>query len=104
MSTTLQAFEVSYQGSFLDLYFYSAESLNCQRGAHMLTVSLIQVGIAKMEKPLVRMGAPPCCDKTNVKRGLGLLRKMLRYLLMSPTTELETEHWFPRRKQILICS
>ncbi|QHO23034.1 hypothetical protein HN51_046831 [Arachis hypogaea] len=31
MSSTLRALEVSYQGSFLDLYFYSAESLNCQR-------------------------------------------------------------------------
>ncbi|XLR35523.1 hypothetical protein S83_063423, partial [Arachis hypogaea] len=48
------------------------------------------------------MGAPPCCDKTNVKRGLGLLRKMLRYLLMSPTTELETEHCY--RKQVTFLS
>ncbi|RYR67831.1 hypothetical protein Ahy_A03g014271 [Arachis hypogaea] len=31
MSSTLRALEVSYQGSFLDLYFYSAEILNCQR-------------------------------------------------------------------------
>ncbi|XLU27834.1 hypothetical protein S245_063900, partial [Arachis hypogaea] len=51
-------------------FFMGSISIVIAHGAHMLTVSLIQAGTAKMEKPLVRMGGSPYYDKTNVKRGL----------------------------------
>ncbi|RYQ84906.1 hypothetical protein Ahy_B10g104413 [Arachis hypogaea] len=56
-----------------------------------------------MEKPLIRIGRPPCCDKTNVKRGLNRCGKSCRprwtnYL----RPDLKHDNFTPQEEELII--